>query len=266
LCISYPSLREYLSAVHSSACISVLRRRRQLWLIVRSSYRGIEECSVLRPDQSRGTIHSSPKYATISSDRGAEVVANPTGATVFHRPVYLGDEATQTSRTNFSEHTLNPPTSPRSLSVEFEYTLYTSSYIPLAEYRQFYCGEIRQMLIFLLSLYGTKAYHLPGHSIRIVAYHGNKLSLNPTSSPELKLRTGFRGCGTCFCNLLAEINNFGLGPVLLSCLVSELQKPPSPGLKPRTISRSFYCSEISFCFQGMSMPRLVHNGVSVLEL
>jgi hypothetical protein len=38
------------------------------------------------PYQSRGAIHSSPKYATTGSDRGAEVVANPTGATVFHRP------------------------------------------------------------------------------------------------------------------------------------------------------------------------------------
>jgi hypothetical protein len=37
--------------------------------------------------------------------------------------LYLGDEATQTTRTSFSECTLNPPTIPRSLSVEFEYTL-----------------------------------------------------------------------------------------------------------------------------------------------
>jgi hypothetical protein len=38
--------------------------------------------------------------------------------------LYLGDEATQTTRTNFSECTLNLPTSPRGLSVEFKYTLY----------------------------------------------------------------------------------------------------------------------------------------------
>jgi hypothetical protein len=87
LCICYPSLREYLSAVHSSACISVMRRRRQLWLIVRSKYRGNKECSGMRPDQSRGTIHSSPKYATTGSDRGAEMVENRTVATVFHQPV-----------------------------------------------------------------------------------------------------------------------------------------------------------------------------------
>jgi hypothetical protein len=41
----------------------------------------------MRPDQSRGTIDSSPKYATTGSDRGAGMVANPTMATVFHRPV-----------------------------------------------------------------------------------------------------------------------------------------------------------------------------------
>jgi hypothetical protein len=87
LCTSYPTLREYLSAVHLSACISVMRRRRQLWLIVRSTYLGNKECSGMRPDQSHGTIHSSTKYATTGGDRGAEVVANPTGATVFHRPV-----------------------------------------------------------------------------------------------------------------------------------------------------------------------------------
>jgi hypothetical protein len=75
------------------------------------------------PDQPRVTMHISPKYATTGSDRGAGMVANPTGATAFHRP-YLGDEATQTTRTNFPEHTLNRPVSPRGLSVEFKYTLY----------------------------------------------------------------------------------------------------------------------------------------------
>jgi hypothetical protein len=43
--------------------------------------------------------------------------------------LYLGDEATQTTRTNFSEYTLNPPTSRRSLSVEFVYTLYKGGWI-----------------------------------------------------------------------------------------------------------------------------------------
>jgi hypothetical protein len=39
-----------------------------------------------------------------------------------------------------------------------------------------------------------------------------------------KPRTFFRCCGLCSCNLLFETNNFGLGAVLLSCSVSELQE------------------------------------------
>jgi hypothetical protein len=38
--------------------------------------------------------------------------------------LYLCDEATQTTQTNFFEFSLNPSTSPRSLLVEFKYTLY----------------------------------------------------------------------------------------------------------------------------------------------
>jgi hypothetical protein len=64
------------------------------------------------------------------------------------------------------------------------------------------------------------------------------LSLNRTPSPGLEPRIVFRGCGLCSCNLLAETNNFGLGAVLLSCLVSELQEPSSPGLELRTLFRS----------------------------
>jgi hypothetical protein len=46
----------------------------------------------------------------------------------------------------------------------------------------------------------------------------------------------FSSCDLCFCNLLFETNNFGLGAVLLSCLVSELQETPSPGNELRTLS------------------------------
>jgi hypothetical protein len=46
------------------------------------------------------------------------------------------------------------------------------------------------------------------------------------SSPEF---------GLCSCNLLAETNNSDLGAILLSCLVSELQKPSLPGLEPGTV-------------------------------
>jgi hypothetical protein len=61
--------------------------------------------------------------------------------------------------------------------------------------------------------------------------------MNPTSSPGLELRTIFMGCGLCSCNLVFETNNFGLGAVLLSRLVSELQETSSSGLEPRTVFR-----------------------------
>jgi hypothetical protein len=51
-----------------------------------------------------------------------------------------------------------------------------------------------------------------------------------TSSSELKPRTVFRCRGLCSCNLLTE-TNFGFRTIL-SCLVSELQKPSSPGINP----------------------------------
>jgi hypothetical protein len=78
----------------------------------------------MRSDQSRRTIYSSPKYATTGSDRAQRCLQTLQGQRYFIG-LYLGDEATQTTRTNFSEHTLNPPTSPRRLSAEFEYTLYS---------------------------------------------------------------------------------------------------------------------------------------------
>jgi hypothetical protein len=42
---------------------------------------------------------------------------------------------------------------------------------PRAECPQCYCGEIRQMLTFLINLYCPKTYHRPDHSIRIDKYH-----------------------------------------------------------------------------------------------
>jgi hypothetical protein len=52
------------------------------------------------------------------------------------------------------------------------------------------------------------------------------------------VQDGFH-CGTpswpSFQYLLVETNSFGPGAVLLSCLVSELQEPPSPGLELRTL-------------------------------
>jgi hypothetical protein len=39
------------------------------------------------------------------------------------------------------------------------------------------------------------------------------------------LDTFFYSCGLCFCNVLVETNDFVLGAILPSRLVSELQKP-----------------------------------------
>jgi hypothetical protein len=46
----------------------------------------------------------------------------------------------------------------------------------------------------------------------------------------------FRSCGLSFCNFLFETNSSGLGAVLLSCLVSELQKSPSSRIELRIFS------------------------------
>jgi hypothetical protein len=72
------------------------------------------------------------------------------------------------------------------------------------------------------------------------------LSFRPTENILIKTRTqdSFRRYGLCSCNILAEINNFGLGAVILSCLVSELQKTSSPGIEPRTVFQGF---DLCFC-------------------
>jgi hypothetical protein len=49
----------------------------------------------------------------------------------------------------------------------------------------------------------------------------------------------FRGYDVCFCNLLSEANNFGLGVSLLSCLISMLQEQPSPEIDFRTLFSEF---------------------------
>jgi hypothetical protein len=75
----------------------------------------------------------------------------------------------------------------------------------------------------------------------------------------------FRGSVLCFCNHLVGTNNFGLGAVLLSCLVSKIQEPPSPGFEHSTLFQSFDPSKIFSWFQVISIPSLVKIGCSVLE-
>jgi hypothetical protein len=45
-----------------------------------------------------------------------------------------------------------------------------------------------------------------------------------TTFTEANSKTLFRRCGLFSCNLSAETNSFGLGPVLLSFVVSELKE------------------------------------------
>jgi hypothetical protein len=59
----------------------------------------------------------------------------------------------------------------------------------------------------------------------------------PNIFARTRTQNSFTVCGLSSCNLLAETNNFVLYAVLLSCLFSELQKPSSPGLEPRTVLR-----------------------------
>jgi hypothetical protein len=63
----------------------------------------------------------------------------------------------------------------------------------------------------------------------------------------------------CSCNLLFETNNFGLAAVLLSCIVSELQELPSPGIELRTLFRIFDPTVFSSWSQGISVPSLVQS-------
>jgi hypothetical protein len=77
------------------------------------------------------TSHVEPSTAVLNTQLEAATEAQRWLQTLqgqrYFIGLYLDDEATQTTRTNFSEYTLNPPTSPRSLSVEFEYTLYSET-------------------------------------------------------------------------------------------------------------------------------------------
>jgi hypothetical protein len=91
------------------------------------------------------------------------------------------------------------------------------------------------------------------------------LSYRPTETIFTGTRTQdrFSGLWSVSCNLV-EKHNFGLGAVFLQRLVSELQNPPSPGLKLRTHS-GIDLSEIPSCFQGIIMPSLVWIGSSILK-
>jgi hypothetical protein len=72
------------------------------------------------------------------------------------------------------------------------------------------------------------------------------------------------GFDICFCNLLFEINSFGISAVLL-CLVPE-QVQPVLELKLRTIFWCFDLCKISSSSEKISMPTRVEISVSILQL
>jgi hypothetical protein len=64
-----------------------------------------------------------------------------------------------------------------------------------------------------------------------------KIIPKPNIFIETRTQDSFRICDPSSCNIVDETNNFVLCAVLLSFLVSELQKPTSPRIEPRTFCR-----------------------------
>jgi hypothetical protein len=118
----------------------------------------------------------------------------------------------------------------------------------LAECPQFYCGEILQMLTCLRFCF-SKDYQRRDHSIHILQCHAMKFSRNLTFIGIRTQYNFFRRYGICFCNRLFETNIFGLSAVLISCIVSELQKRPLPGLQLRIRFHNFDLPKIFFWSQ-----------------
>jgi hypothetical protein len=73
-------------------------------------------------------------------------------------------------------------------------------------------------------------------SLKIV---GRIIIHKPNIFTGTRTQGSFRVCNLCYCNLPSEANNFVLGSVLLSCLVTKLQKSSSPVLKPKTYFRGY---------------------------
>jgi hypothetical protein len=109
-------------------------------------------------------------------------------------------------------------------------------YLLLAECPQCYYDEIREMRTFHINLYCPKAYHRCDHSIHIIGknYHSQSQHLHRNSNPGQ-----FSGFNIYSCILLAETHHFVIGSVILSCLVSELQKPFLPGLEHKRYFRNY---------------------------
>lgn len=64
-----------------------------------------------------------------------------------------------------------------------------------------------------------------------------------TPKPDIFIRTRTKEtycvCGRCSCNIIVEKDNYGHGAILLSCIVSELQKSVITLLHERRNDRRF---------------------------
>jgi hypothetical protein len=124
---------------------------------------------------------------------------------------------------------------------------------------------------------------------RLSLFNTQSLCKNVTSFIlKHTVMTVFQVCKLCSCNLLTKTNYVGLDTLLLLCFFLSyrnhshpdsnpgqiygvvalflLQKPPSLGLEPRTLPRSFDISKISSWFQGVNVLSLGQIGGSLLEL
>jgi hypothetical protein len=92
------------------------------------------------------------------------------------------------------------------------------------------------MLTFLTNIYCPKADHRPDHSILSLNIAENIIIIPKHNIfTETRTQDSFRVCDLSLCCFLVEKKYFYA--VLLSCLISEIQKTSSLRLKPRTVFR-----------------------------
>lgn len=68
----------------------------------------------------------------------------------------------------------------------------------------------------------------------------------------------FQCCGLCSCTLCGRTNNFDLSAILLSCLVSEVQKPSLLGVNTRQFFR-----HIGLCFCNIALENTIRKEKSL---
>jgi hypothetical protein len=92
----------------------------------------------------------------------------------------------------------------------------------------FTMGKYDKCLHFILIFIAWK--HIVSLIVQYVSlYNIQKISLNKTRSPRLKFWAVLG-----LCNILTETKKFALCIILLSCVISKLERTSSLGLEPRT--------------------------------